>query len=81
MVLSDREKEIQLKAIENQRTVKLAELRTREALNDVNHIRFAVEELESIDKQIVELKHQLSLLSISAPESGVVVAPPLSSRA
>lgn len=76
VILRDEDLELQLTSTQSQKDVKVAELRTRMAVNDRTYLPFVQQEILSLDKQIEEIKRKQNLLSIRAPIDGTVVAPP-----
>lgn len=74
--LRDRDREDALRQLQVGRQTQLAEIEALHALEKVSDHALAMERLQTIDEQLKEVQKQLSELTIRAPISGRVIAPP-----
>ncbi len=74
--LRNSEKEEECIALKTDERVQQAEINVQHALENPSQRELAVRKLESIREQLAEYEHQLKRLTIVAPCSGYVVAPP-----
>lgn len=74
--LTNFDKEQEYRKLQKEKEVTQVEIRVQRKLQDFARMRLAEEKLQTIEKQLTDYEEQLAKLTIVAPISGTVIAPP-----